>query len=232
MTGDGTAARTTPVDVIGDVTQMSRRCALVNTAVLCWGSNQYGQVGDGTTTDPTSPVAVQGLGGPVTQVSSGGGNACALMADTTVQCWGRGAQYGGAGPGTPLPSLVSGLSGVTQISSGGSNTCALLADSTVKCWGINTDGQVGDGTTTTQLTPTTVVGLTGVAQISAGGSHTCARLTDGTVKCWGNNTYGQLGNGNNARALTPILVSEITTATQISVGQSTCAVLADQSARC
>lgn len=98
--------------------------------------------------------------------------------------------------------------------------------------GDNRDGELGDGTTTSRLTPVQVVGLTDVAEISAGSFHTCARRTDGTVYCWGSNLAGQLGNAGGDSP-EPVALSGIANTVAIGAGaEHSCALLADGSGRC
>ncbi len=92
-------------------------------------------------------------------------------------------------------ATFSPLTDVVASAAGNAHTCALRADSTVRCWGGNSFGQLGDGTTFTQLTPVAVSGVTIAVAITAGDSHTCALRDDGTAFCWGLNAFGQLGNG-------------------------------------
>jgi hypothetical protein len=153
-------------------------CAVVAPAgdVVCWGLNDEGQIGDGTTTDRAQAVAV-GLSG-VTKVAAGGEHTCALVGGG-VKCWGlndRG-QLGNGGGGTPGPTPligiptdappptvyssrpvdVVGLSGAAvDIAVGLRHSCAVISDGTMQCWGFNRDGQLGDGTFVDRAQPTTV----------------------------------------------------------------------------
>lgn len=147
-------------------------CVLTaNDGVKCWGDNYYGQLGDGTMTNRTTPVNVSGLGSGVSAIAAGGSQAsgshtCALSSDGGVKCWGRNT-YGQLGDGTTTdrtaPVNVSGLgSGVSAIATGGLHACALTSAGAVKCWGYNSSGQLGDATTTiSRITPVFVTGYRG-----------------------------------------------------------------------
>ena len=118
-------------------------------AVSCWGSNLYGQVGDGTTQDRPSVTQVDSLAG-VALLGSGQVHTCALRNDSATFCWGRGSS-GELGAGlTPTgqsePAPVLNKSGAVGIAGGGEHTCAWYPDATVQCWGNNDFGQLGDGT--------------------------------------------------------------------------------------
>src|SRR5438094_625219 len=230
-------------------------CALLQDGtVRCWGDNSTGELGDGTTTNASTPGAVAGIGGAAT-VTAGGFHTCVRMPDGTIQCWGRNNAGQLGDPATtafesPTPVRVSGLS-ATAVTAGGFHTCALPGDGTVRCWGQNDLGQLGNGTSdpvpnnpsTFNPTPVTVSGITTAVAISAGGWYTCALLQDGTVRCWGDNTWGELGNGAVlvspsptspvTPTPTPVTVSGITTAVAIEAGVfHMCAILRDGTLQC
>lgn len=236
-------------------------CALIGGgAVRCWGQNNFGQLGNGTTTGTGTansfPVAVLTTPGGAeltgaTAIAIGTSHSCALMTGGTVRCWGRNSDFGQLGNATNVNSNVpvevvdplagTALTGVVSIAAGANHTCALLLDGTARCWGRNVYGGLGDGTTTHSNVPVAVNGLSGIASIAAGEFNTCVRLDDGTLRCWGRNEMGDLGDGTNVDSLTtPVTVSGISSATLIAVGGGTtlphrgqaCAVLADGTARC
>jgi alpha-tubulin suppressor-like RCC1 family protein len=189
-------------DAVGDLICDSIPCPCpVTTKVWAWGWNEFGQLGDGTTTDRWIPVDLPGLTG-VTAIS-GGFHSLALKDDGTVWAWG-GLDEGRSTPPSNVPVPVAGLTGVTAISGGYNHSLALKDDGTVWAWGENYDGQLGDRTNDNKWTPVQVVDpndptgfLTNVKDIAAGGFYSLALKYDGTVWAWGGNSEGQLGDGTN-----------------------------------
>jgi alpha-tubulin suppressor-like RCC1 family protein len=173
-----------------------------------WGNNREGEIGDGTSTDRSSPVRVGELTN-VKAVAAGSIHTLALLANGTVWASGYNAE-GELGDGTNAnrfsPAPVNGLTGVKAIAAGDSHSLALLADGTVKAWGDNSVGQIGDGTTEGRYEPVAVAGLTGVVAIAAGDFHSLALKGDGSVWAWGANSFGELGDGSGVNQLTPVQV--------------------------
>jgi alpha-tubulin suppressor-like RCC1 family protein len=223
--------------VIGLSSGGMHTCALMtDLTVRCWGSNAYGQLGDGSTAQGgafnVQASAVIGLTN-VAEISAGGTGTCARKSDGSVYCWG----YWPDGSLKPQPTLVLG-SGATQLTSGAFHACALMTDESVRCWGSNLYGQLGDGTQVDRIVPTVVPSLSRVTQLSAGFYHTCARHSDASAHCWGMNYYGQLGDGTSGMAegkdlnrLSPVYVTGFTgvsdfRVTEIRAGFGhTCAIL-------
>jgi alpha-tubulin suppressor-like RCC1 family protein len=246
--GDGTwVGRLTPVAVSGltggvkgiSAGGWAHTCALTaGGGVQCWGSDYFGQLGDGAADERNTPADVSGLTDGVMAISAGVGHTCALTTQGGVKCWG----YNGSGQlgdgttyGRSTPVDVNGLAGVTAISAGHGHTCALTASGGVKCWGNNFEGELGNGSTTDSLTPVPVNGLAGgVTAVSAGTYHTCALLAGGGVKCWGWNRDGQLGDGTTTDRLTPTNVSGLAGRVRaIEVGSMhTCALIVGGAVKC
>jgi alpha-tubulin suppressor-like RCC1 family protein len=218
--------------------------------VACWGSNNFGELGDGTRTTRNTPVRVLGLT-DVLSVSVGGTNragqvsehSCAVLYDMTLRCWGNNTD-GQLGDGTfephSSPAIVldpwgeKQLTGVASVVTGGNHTCALLVDGTVYCWGDNLSGQLGVGVVDKHRPmPQKVMGLSGVTQLIAGGFHNCAVLSDGSMECWGAGAFGQLGNGLNVNEPLPALNWAPKSVVAMAAGEyHTCAVSSDGELMC
>ena len=120
-------------------------CALLDDGkVMCWGKNNYGQLGDGSNTDRSSPVEVSGLLN-AQSIALGSSHSCALLTDGKVMCWGYNSK-GQLGDGTTsariFPVQVSGITTATGIAVGSEHSCAVLADGKVMCWGSNSEDQI------------------------------------------------------------------------------------------
>ena len=205
-------------------------------ALRCWGSNAYGQLGDGTVAFSATAVSVVGISA-ASGISVGGYNACALMADGTVRCWGAGGDIlgsNGTGAQSNTPVIIAGLAGATQVSVGSGYACALVGGA-VWCWGRNDSGQLGRGTASSigSSVPTAVAGIASAVHISTGNNHACAALGDTTVKCWGQNQYLKLGVPSGSSSATPVAVVGLTGATQVSASAfHSCAIVTGGGVRC
>jgi len=156
----------------------------------------------------------------VDDVSVGGAHS--LFIDTSGNVFATGLNFGQLGDGTVISrnitAQVVGVGGVGNLidviatAGGGFHSLFLKSDGTVFATGLNSNGQLGDGTTTNTLTPVQVLGvggagnLTGVIVIAAGFTHSFALKSDGTVFAWGNNVFGQIGDGTTTPSSTPVQV--------------------------
>jgi len=223
----GLTPETTAVSVS---TSLYHSCAVMaNGSVTCWGNNGSGQLGNNSAISSPIPVLAQNITGLIPAstaviVSTGSFHTCALMGDSTVQCWGANS-YGQLGTSSTtsslIPVLVSGISGLTpeataiNVSTGDSHTCVVMVNGSAQCWGYNSNGQLGNNSTTNSLAPGPVSGITGFASattavnVSAGFEHSCAVMADGTATCWGRQRYGELGNNSINTSTVPVHVSNI-----------------------
>ncbi|WP_372492529.1 RCC1 domain-containing protein, partial [Salinispora arenicola] len=183
--------------------------------VLAWGNNSNGQLGDGTTTNNNTPVAI-GLPPTitVTAIAAGAAHSLALVAIDVAFAWG-GNDRGQLGDGTTTDrttpvsvSLPPGIT-VTDVAAGRNHSLAVTSTGGVLAWGFNSDGQLGDGTTTDSSTPVAVnlpQGIT-VTAVAAGRNHSLAITSAGGVLAWGDNFFGQLGDGTTIDRSTPVSVN-------------------------
>ena len=214
-------------------------CAVLSDqSVACWGDDQYGQLGRGTSGSGSvgyTAARVLGIAGieatltGVERVSSGMAHACALLGSGAVRCWGynaRGQVGNGAKGPAPVSQPVAVRNGLNSgdlvaaaVTAGGSFSCVRFSGGEASCWGDNSSGQLGTDTAGEAMSLPVVVGgggfstLRGVSQIEAGlGAHVCARLSSGQGACWGGNYWGQLGNGasgSTAASMRPVGVLQV-----------------------
>lgn len=212
-------------------------CALLSDGtVRCWGLNDFGQLGNGTTTNLTVPGPIINPGAPFAAIAAGGRHTCGLLASGSVLCWGSnlsGQLGNGRTTNSSVPVAVSFGGPATAIAVGGAHSCAIVANGTVQCWGSNSFRQLGNGTTTNSSVPVTVNNVRAALAITAGDNHTCALLSGGGVLCWGSNNRGQLGNGRTTVSSAPTPVNNLGAATAVSAGfLYTCAILTSDGVRC
>lgn len=190
-----------------------------NTVRAC-GNNIMGQLGNGTTTNSSTSVAVSNMAN-VKAVRAGYSYSAALKYDSSVWTWGDNI-YGQLGNGTTTTSYVPiqvNISHVKKIAAGTYHCMALKNDGTLWGWGQDTEGQLGDGQTTNSSVPVQTLNMAGVKDVEAGTYHTLALKNDGTVWAWGQNNNGELGNGNFVMSTLPVQVSGLTNVVAISAGQ-------------
>jgi alpha-tubulin suppressor-like RCC1 family protein len=198
----------TPIPGLEHVSQIAAGCyyslaLLSNGTVEAWGSNQYGELGDGTTEQRNAPQAVPGISNAVA-IATDCYTSYALLSNGKVMAWGYGAKDE-LGNGTKTanqttPVEVKGLSEVKAIAAGYESGYALLSNGTVEAWGLNEQAEVGDGTTTERSEPVPVPGLSGVAGIAATAYDAYALFANGTVEGWGYGYHGELLNGKKEKA--------------------------------
>ncbi len=191
-------------------------CALLQSGlVICWGRNQFGQLGYNRTDNLGDGEAVTSwgyvtLGGLASKIFAGGDHSCAIMQSGTVRCWGRN-DYGQLGRGNTnnlgdnetvdsAGDLVFGGSVlVKELALGELHTCALFTNGAARCFGQGTYGQLGYGNAShrgdnEELATIPNLSTTGaVRKLVAGVAHTCALTEAGTLRCWGHSYEGQLG---------------------------------------
>lgn len=217
-------------------------CALDDTgAVWCWGRNDKGQLGDGTTDARYLPARVLlGEQWGAQAIASGPHHVCAILRVLRrVRCWGAN-HAGQLGDGTTsshraTPVLVgTNFRSVRAIAVGGSHTCAIGRRDRVLCWGLNIQGQVGDGTTgSPRLQPTAVVGLGEATALATGDGHSCAINAQGRAYCWGWNGRGQLGDGTTEPRWSPVAVRGLGEARTLAAGTDhSCAITSLIRTRC
>ena len=193
-------------------------CAIhLSDSAWCWGNNDNGRLGDGTTAEHLWPAPVQG-GLLFRRIAAGGFHTCGVTTDSRAYCWGRNEQ-GQLGDGTltsrhkPVP--VAGGRSFRWVTTNSANisfkwqsaTCGVSGGGRAYCWGSNLHGQLGDGSHTQRTTPVAVKGGLSFAQVNTGGGHSCGVTGSNLAYCWGYNGRGQLGDGTLTERITPRAVT-------------------------
>jgi alpha-tubulin suppressor-like RCC1 family protein len=191
-------------------------------SIAAWGAGSFGQLGNSSTSNRTTPVAV--TASPALRVKTvvaiaASNHNLALCADGSLLSWGYNFD-GQLGNGTttnsniPVNVLNTGaLAGksVIAIAVGDSHSLALCSDGSLAAWGNNSAGQLGNNSTSRSSTPVPV-NTSGVladktiTAIAAGGSRNLVLCSDGTLATWGNGLNNRLGNGGTTNSLVPVIV--------------------------
>jgi alpha-tubulin suppressor-like RCC1 family protein len=171
-------------------------CAITATGeAYCWGTNQFGQLGDGTTRDSRSPVRVGGTL-KFSSISAGYGHTCGITRDKIAYCWGTNS-FGELGLGSvdddPHSEPRPVASGVNTIGAGRRYTCASSNEGSF-CWGDNYQGRLGNESIEMyNPTPLRMSGGLQFVSISTAETHACGLVADGAAHCWGSNFSGEIG---------------------------------------
>lgn len=196
--------------------------AVVDGSVKAWGSNAYGQLGDGTDEDRATPVR-SGTVSDIVAISAGMEHSLALDGNGRVYAWGQGdaGQLGlNSSVNKDTPTRINGLTNVEAISAGYSYSLALKTDGTVWAWGSNAFGRLGLGTSVVRKNnPTRIPGLQAINAISAGYSHGLAVGIHDEVFAWGDNTASQLGDGTTQNRPAPVRAVGLWGVTSIAAGE-------------
>jgi len=199
-------------------------------AAYCWGENFFGELGNGSTTNSTTPVAVSG-GHSFTTVSAGFAQACGVTTSGAAYCWGDdslGALGNGSTTNSAAPVAVSGGLSFATVSAGAFFACGVTTGGAAYCWGDDRLGTLGNGSTTTySATPVAVSGGLSFATVSAGLAQACGVTTGGAAYCWGRDLTGTIH-------ATPVAVSGGLSFATVSAGDyfNTCGVTSGGAAYC
>ena len=206
-------------------------CGVVGGTVMCWGSNDQGQLGDGSTSARARPTAVDGTV-RFSVVVAGGSHSCALDQSGHAFCWGRNAE-GQLGTGDKerrqQPTPVDDKLVFRTIAAGAKHTCAITTENVAYCWGDGFGSAVGVGGRREFFPlPMRVDTKQRFTAIAAGDNFSCGLATTGRAYCWGENRSGQLGDGSRSERGTPSEVRGAQGLTQLAVGRyHACALAAE-----
>jgi|GEM_PF-3594151 len=183
----------------------------VDHEIKCWGYNADGELGNGTTTNSLSAVAIA-VSKTWMFVESSRYSTCAIDDGGNGYCWGEGSngQLGnGSTADKSTPTLVSGSHAWSKITPGILHTCGLTTTGEVYCWGSGSNGRLGNGSGSDQSTPSKISGARTYTDVTVGQESSCALAADKTIYCWGSNSDGQLGNGGGSDQNTPTAIPSI-----------------------
>jgi hypothetical protein len=209
-------------------------CSIASGTPTCWGSNQLGQWGNGTTTSEAEFASPVTWGIAFEQLASGARGPCGLTPAGAVYCWGENSR-GQLGPSVALgdtltsPTLVPMPEPLAQLSGFNQSFCGVSAGGTGYCWGYNNRGQLGDGTQTDRSSPVEVSGGHRWAMIAVGSLGSCGIDVNRQLWCWGT----MYGSGTSVIELTPVPVAHDLRFTSVSAAaRKACAVTVDHEAYC
>lgn len=204
------------VQVVQIASGSGHNCALTETGrVYCWGRNDVGQLGDGTTHERRTPVIVGALPASITAIVAGARHTCALTQTGQAYCWGDNqvGQLGNGGERRQLLPVAVKQDGerYSSLAAGSHFTCAITYDEYLMCWGDNDRRQLGTNRSVPHaLTPAKSVNLARIHAVTAGDKHVCASLLlGGNVVCWGGNGLNQLNNGTHKTSPSPVPISQV-----------------------
>ncbi len=182
-------------------------CAINNVNnVFCWGLNNYGQLGTGSTIAANTPVQINS-GNQYSDISAGEDFTCGVETSTSdVYCWGKNnnGQLGIGNLNDQLSPITQGTLDFNKVSAGFGYACGITVGNTAKCWGLNSSGQLGDGSNVSRNVPTALNSGINFIDITTGVSHTCAIDTSNKVYCWGNNSFGSIGDNTTTIRFSPV----------------------------
>ena len=247
--GDGTPNVRTSPTLINDTSQYVdiaagsyHACGVTSAGVVkCWGDGWDGKLGNGDTsgTGQDSPV-VADSGTTYKKISAGRNHTCGLTVAGKIRCWGTNSS-GQVGIGSVVspqgtPQDVDAATEYIDVATGEDTSCGITKTNVLKCWGGNSDGQLGDGSTTTRTSPVVIDSGVSYASVSIGGTyfyHSCGITTGGVLKCWGNNSQGQLGRGNTTNSTSPVVIDSGVTYREVSAfGAHSCGITSTGVLKC
>jgi alpha-tubulin suppressor-like RCC1 family protein len=215
----------------------SHTCEIAaDSTALCWGANNRGQLGDGTSERRTAPTPTA-TDLRFSSISAGLSHTCAVSTAGAAYCWGAN-ELGQLGDGTLVaqdtPTRVRNVARVRVVESANTHSCAITTAAEVYCWGANSNGELGSVTgAVARSTAVRVPSANRFAQLALGWNHTCALTTSGQAVCWGQGSRGQLGDGSTVEQRGPAPVVGSQEFVSVAAGSAhSCAISNDGVAYC